>query len=233
VLPTGELINLFNLTANFENAHQVRGVNIALIRSSDQGATWSRRATIVDKQIVPRVTDPDTDQPYRSEDGLVEVAVNRNHGELYAVWQDGRFTGRAAVAFSMSTDGGVTWSPTIKINQTPALGNLNDQAFIPSVDVADDGTVGVTYYDFRNNTAGGGTATDLWLVHCHAACTSAANWQENHVAGPFDSRKAPFSRGFFLGDYVGLDHRGNTFTPFFTQTTATDPANQYYVEVGP
>jgi hypothetical protein len=26
---------------------------------------------------------------------------------------------------------------------------------------------------------------------------------------------------------------GKTFTPFFTQTTAADPANQYYAEVGP
>ena len=53
------------------------------------------------------------------------------------------------------------------------------------------------------------------------------------TAASFNSRLAPVARGFFLGDYVGLDNIGNTFTPFFTQTTATDPANQYYAEVGP
>ena len=35
------------------------------------------------------------------------------------------------------------------------------------------------------------------------------------------------------GDYVGLDNVGSTFTPFFTQTTAADPANEYYAEVSP
>lgn len=109
----------------------------------------------------------------------------------------------------------------------------NQQAWTASVHVADDGTVGVTYYDFRDNISGGGTDTDHWLVHCHADCTNPANWSENHVVGPFDSRRAPVARGFFLGDYVGLDNVGNTFAPFFTQTTVTDPANEYYAEVSP
>jgi hypothetical protein len=51
---------------------------------------------------------------------------------MYVVWQDGRFTGRAAIALSRSTDGGRSWSTPIKVNQTPLLGNLNDQAFTPS-----------------------------------------------------------------------------------------------------
>jgi hypothetical protein len=42
-----------------------------------------------------------------------------------------------------STDHGATWSQ-------------------PS-----DGTVGVPYYDFRNNTAAPGVPTDQWFVHCH------------------------------------------------------------------
>jgi hypothetical protein len=32
---------------------------------------------------------------------------------------------------------------------------------------------------------------------------------------------------------VGLDNIGNRFTPFFTQTTATDRANEYFATVGP
>jgi hypothetical protein len=32
---------------------------------------------------------------------------------------------------------------------------------------------------------------------------------------------------------VGLDNIANTFTPFFTQTAPTDPANEHYAEVGP
>ena len=41
----------------------------------------------------------------------------------------------------------------IKVNKTPTNIPIgNQQAFTPSVDVAADGTVAVTYYDFRNNT---------------------------------------------------------------------------------
>jgi hypothetical protein len=75
----------------------------------------------------------------------------------------------------MSGDGGQTWSTPIKVNQTPVLGNLNHQAFTPSVHVLPDGTVGVSYYDFRNNTAGGGTDTDYsWCTATPRAATRRA-----------------------------------------------------------
>jgi hypothetical protein len=237
VLPNGDLIDFFDLIHSTQNAPPgSRGLNIAFIRSTDQGETWSRRATIIDRHVAFQgmVVDPDTGQAHRTEDILPEVAVDPTSGNLYAVWQDLRFTGRSAVAFTMSTNGGASWTPTVKINQTPVLGNLNDQAFTPSVHVADDGTVGVTYYDFRNNTAGDGTTTDHWLAHCHTGCSNPANWSENHVAGPFDSRQAPVARGFFLGDYMGLDNIGNSFTPFFIQAIApADPTSAFYAEVGP
>ena len=39
--------------------------------------------------------------------------------------------------------------------------------------MAADGTVTVTYYDFRNNTASPATLdTDYFAVHCHASCAS-------------------------------------------------------------
>src|ERR687888_449131 len=113
-----------------------------------------------------------------------------------------------------SLDGGVTWSKKIQINQVPAT-----QAFTPNVYVAADGTVGVTYYDFRNNTPAPGLPTDYWFVHCHPAtqdCTSPLSWTtEAHVAGPFDMETAPNARGFFVGDYEGLARAGNSLVWFF------------------
>jgi hypothetical protein len=244
VLPDGDLVNLFTLIKITRGAMRTGEFFTAtLLRSEDRGSTWGPRAR--SGKIVPitisrmrtiGVTDPDTDEPHRVGDIIPDIAVDMNNGNLYAVWQDARFNNMEAdgIAFSRSTDGGFTWSAPIKVNATPTdIPIENQQAFTASVHVADDGTVGVTYYDFRNNTAGGGTDTDHWLVHCHQGCTESGNWSENHVAGPFDSRRAPVAGGFFLGDYVGLDNVGNTFTPFFTQTTATDPANEYYAEVSP
>jgi hypothetical protein len=244
VLPDGDLVNLFTLI-KFSGGVIPTGefFTASLLRSEDRGVTWgpqARRGEIVPITIgrmrTIGVLDPDTGEPHRVGDIIPDIAVDMESGKLYAVWQDARFNNMEAdaIAFSQSTDGGFTWSAPIKVNATPTgIPIENQQAFTASVHVADDGTVGVTYYDFRNNTAGGGTDTDHWLVHCHANCTNVANWSENHVAGPFDSRRAPDAGGFFLGDYVGLDNVGNTFTPFFTQTTATDPANEYYAKVSP
>jgi hypothetical protein len=238
VLPDGTLVDAFFLIRGSGIQPSLNQYREAVIISTDKGVTWSS-PIIVDRHVVAPVRDPDTGQAHRTGDIIPDVAVDTDTGDLYIVWQDGRFTGRAAVALSKSEDGGRTWSRPIKVNQTPPLGNRNDQAFTPSVHVADDGTVGVSYYDFRRNTAGGGTDTDHWLAHCHAPtedCTLASSWNEETrvTAASFNSRLAPVARGFFLGDYVGLDNIGNTFTPFYTETeSAADPTNEHYAEVGP
>ena len=119
------------------------------------------------------------------------------------------------IYFSQSADGGLTWSAPVKINKTPTnIPALDQQAFTATVKVAADGTVGVTYYDFRNNTSAPGLTTDYWFVHCHGACTNPANWDETHVAGPFDEEQAAYARGYFVGDYEGLVTIGNVFGPF-------------------
>src|SRR5262249_29388761 len=151
--------------------------------------------------------DPDTGRPIRAEGLIPDVAVDHN-GNLYAVWQDLRFRGVDEIAFSMSSDGGDTWSTPIRVNQTPENRDhpLNQQASVPTVHVAADGTVAVTYSDFRNNTPDPGAPTDYWIVHCHANCADPASWvNENRLTTTsFDIEQAPAARGpfgFFVGDY--------------------------------
>ncbi len=108
----------------------------------------------------------------------------------------------------------------MQINTVPST-----QAFTPSVAVAADGTIGVTYYDFRNDTSSPPLTTDYWIVHSH---DGGATWTEDHVAGPFDMTNAPVARGYFVGDYEGLASIGRSFVPLFIQTTSsssnmTDP----------
>jgi hypothetical protein len=244
----GELVNVFTLIRGAKNEKGTRGFHIAVIRSTDHGATWDREETIVDRFFRGVVIDPDSPLPtgvearHRTGDINAEIAVDRDSGAVYLVWQDSRFGPRSSIAFSQSLDGGVTWSDTIKVNQTPDLANnLNEQAFLPMVHVLDDGTVGVFYYDFRSNTADSGatTPTQAFMVHCHPSasvdCSDEASWgDEVEVTdGPFDSRRAPVARGFFLGDYVGLGQSGTAFHPFFTVTTAGDPATIVSREVFP
>lgn len=261
VLPEGILIDFFNEILNFRNddgGFQF-DFNLSLIRSSNRGVTWTPGRPVRAAKMLPRtlftpppdfisVYDPETGDAVRTEDVIPEVAVDPRTGTatLYAVWQDARFSNSGnfsdpallidEIAFSRSTDGGLTWSTPVKINKTPtniALGNR--QAFTPSVHVSADGTVAVTYYDFRNNTAAASLLTDYWIIHCHASCTNPANWT-NEIRltdTSFDMRQAPFAFGFFIGDYEGLAGRTNSFLTFFVQTTGTDPGNVYFRRVGP
>jgi hypothetical protein len=93
------------------------------------------------------------------------------------------------------------------------------------VQVAGDGTVAVLYYDFRNNTPAPGLPTDVWLTQ---SIDGGATWAEQHVTGPFDMKLAPNARGFFLGDYMGLEAIGDDLLAFFA-TTQGDAANVYSV----
>src|SRR5262249_42071665 len=143
---------------------------------------------------------------------FADVAVDPNNGNLYAVWADARFSGFQynSIAFSMSTDGGFTWSTPIRINQTPdtiPVGSRN--AFMPSIAVAGDGTVAVTYFDFRNpDGVASGLPTDVWIVRAHPGdnLTNPASWldEERLTNTSFNLEQAPVRFGEnFLGDYQG------------------------------
>jgi hypothetical protein len=210
-------------------------------RSTNRGDTWSEPIEVAPERAV-RVFDPDTGTSVRAGGGLPDIAVDNNpasagYGNLYAVWGDSFGSGKtkpqlhSTIVLTRSTDGGLTWSPLSRIDQSPG----DVQAFTPSVHVASDGTVGVTYYDFRHNTPGSGLPTDQWFIHCHPTsdCTDPANWEESHVDGPFDIENAPIAGGYFLGDYEGLASIGTTFTSFFSKTTATDKDNTYLATISP
>jgi BNR repeat-like domain len=235
VLPDGTLVNLFDEIHN-DNSKKQRGFSVRVMRSDDQGDTWSK-PIFVDLLGTIFVTDPESGDDVRTADIIPDVAVAPN-GDLYAVWQDARLNGGAAdgIALSRSTDGGLTWSPRVKVNKTPTNIPIgNQQAFTPSVHVAADGTVAVTYYDFRNNTNAAPLPTDYFVVHCHTACNNAANWGDEVqlTDESFDMRQAPFAGGFFTGDYEGLASAGNDFGAFFGLTHGTDPGSIFFRRVGP
>ena len=217
VLPNGDLINVFNLIHN-DNAHKRKGFKVALIRSKDKGETWDQSATIVSQLGTVGVRDPNTGAPVRTGDINPEVAVDRSNneatnGNLYIVWQDARFSGgdHDEIAFSRSTDGGHTWS-TPKVISTPS----GKPAFTPAIAVASDGTIGVTYYDFRNDDTDASLDTDVWIITSH---DGGDTWNEQQVGDSFDMTKAPITRarGFFVGDYIAQPVSGTTFHPVWIE----------------
>jgi hypothetical protein len=158
----------------------------------------------------------------RPGDSLFDVAVDPRSGAVYAVWEDGRFNGVDEVAFSKSTDGGLTWTTPRQIAETPASTNpLDEQAFTPSIDVSDDGTVAVNYYDFRNNTAAPGVPTDYWAI---TSSNGGTTWSPEirPTGSSFDGELAPNAGGAMIGDHEGLTHTGSTFIAAFEVTNPAD-----------
>jgi hypothetical protein len=256
VRPQGELINIFNLIRNVRRPGAPI-FNVTVMRSEDNGETWSG-AIRVARMVNPGVVDPDDGEPLRPGDPvrtgdiIPDIAVDPNSGQLYAVWQDERFSDSLfrfrrhdSIALSTSTDGGLTWSPAVKVNNTPTnIPSGNQQAFTPAVDVAQDGTVSVTYYDFRNNTPNANTLpTDYWVVHCHASETGDCSRGSQYGAevrltnAPFNMERAPDAGGYFLGDYEGLANdvagEGTEFTPLFSRPQGVDRATIFFRRVGP
>jgi hypothetical protein len=197
VLPDGTLVNAFFRVLFNQRTLQVR-LEQAIFRSSDQGRHWEKADTRVSDLQGATAFDTELGIPVRDAQELPDIAVNRTTGELYVVWQDTRFNdGLVGVVVSRSGDGGSTWSDPVPVNTIESV-----QAFLPVVAVNDDGTVGVLYYDFRNDVLGDDTLdTDVHL----ARFDSGLNFIDETRLTPssFDLRQAVITgpRGYFPGDY--------------------------------
>ena len=78
----GQLVDGFNFRSLTKGGNNNGFDNVAVIRSSDHGATWSNRPIIVSKLYEVDPVDPDNGDPIRSSGGIPEFAVNRTDGTL-------------------------------------------------------------------------------------------------------------------------------------------------------
>lgn len=183
---------------------------VTVLRSTDNGLTWSGP---IDIGVIPgtnAVVDPDTG--HRVVDGDLPVMAVGPQRAAYVAWTITDGPSRSAVMFARSADDGLTWS-------TPrALAAPVGQSFLPAVAVMADGTIGVAWYDTRNDKKGDGQlTTDRWLAYSR---DQGRTWQQIHFAGPFDMNTAwPDVRdtnlAHTLGDYTSLVAMPDGFASVF------------------
>jgi hypothetical protein len=168
------------------------GVRLVSKTSHDGGATFAGHVLI------------DHAQPSEPADmrtgALPSVTVDPVTGHLFAVWQDVRFRtdGLNDVAIARSVNGGRSWLLLGRVNNESA--RLHRDNFTPDV-AARGGRVFVTFRT-RSNQNGPSMSVDERFAQ---SSDDGRSFGDELVLGPSaDLRYAAESRGFFLGDYMGV-----------------------------
>jgi hypothetical protein len=221
-LPDGTLLTIFSRVDVDLADFSVRG-EIYAARSRDEGRTWSPAVQVASQPIQP-IFDAETGEQLPNQDLIIHSAAVAPDGSVDIAWDHDSSGTTGQIDVARSRDAGRTWTVT-------ALPRVRAFAFEPSIAVDAHGTVGLTWYDFRNDRPGDAAlTTDVWFAHSDDGST----WIQAHVAGPFDFRSAPFGR---LGEYQGLAGlRGRGFAAIFTMAAPlakNGPTDIFFARIGP
>ena len=209
--PRGEVYVAWEEFADFLNRE------IAIRKSTDHGESFGDIVTV--DEVTPVGDGFLLQGAFRSAFEFPSLAVDPSassgmHGHVYIAWHDARnlvvqdpLTGRygfADVLLSRSTDGGTTWSPPVQVNDNtePSRSGLGTDQYQPGVAVDHTGTIGVCFYDRREDAHN-------FLIDrvCAASTTAGASWTntqmttQNFAAVPSQDFLV---NPFYMGDYDSL-----------------------------
>jgi hypothetical protein len=201
--------------------------SVAFVKSTDHGATWSQPQIIAPFNSLGVHNPNNIRQSLRVGDGLEEVAIDPSSRKLYVVWESSTNYQKQLkqslgawddeILLTSSSDFGATWStPTVVHHLDSGL-----PTYTPTVAV-NGNRVAVTYYDNRYLQPGQTNAlpTDYWV----SISTDGGAFVEQRITTKsFDQLSAPVARGFFLGDYEGLQRSGSGFEAMFVKTNCDEP----------
>jgi Neuraminidase (sialidase) len=163
------------------------------MRSTDQGKTWSGP---IDAASFTYTTGVDPGRGSQLRFSGQNVVATASGNAIYVSWYENH-DDFSSIQVARSEDAGAHWrTPAVVVREKM-------EAFLPTLAVSGNGTLGVLWFDFRHyNKSNGRLDTDVWFS---TSRDRGAHWSERHAAGPFDMRSAPASRlGPFIGDYMGL-----------------------------
>jgi len=146
-------------------------------------------------------------------------------GRIYVTYMDKSPTGADTdVYVRFSDNSGQTWSPEVKVNDD------TNQAyqFHPAIDVAPDGTVGVSFYDTRTDPTNDEKTNRVWSYSTDGGVT----WSANEIVTTATSDESGFGDPNDYGDYEGMSASGLAHPSFglvWTDSRASATAEDMFV----
>lgn len=112
--------------------------NEIVAKSTDGGATWVRNLA---GAVTGLGQGPDG--------GAQQLAIDPSSGALYLVYQEKLPHGDQDIYFQKSTDGAVTWSTPLRVNDDATANKVRQH--VPRIAVAPNGRIDVVWLDHRNS----------------------------------------------------------------------------------
>jgi hypothetical protein len=175
-------------------------------KSTDGGATWGADHVVTTYRtnttsffvcIPPQPDRCVVPMPFTA----VDNSGGAHNGRLYATYPDKDPVGADwNVYVRYSDDGGTTWSAEAKVND-----DTGGYQFFPAISVAPNGTVGVSFYDTRDDNAVDHKTNRYWSFSTDGGVTWAANQKVSRA----QSDESGVGDANDYGDYEGTDSSSN------------------------
>jgi BNR repeat-like domain len=219
VLPNGTLLAIFARADFLTGLAELR-----VARSLDEGRTWLPAVVAGVIPLPAEVHDPETGEQL-PQPGFPTSAVAPD-GTVYIAFENSSTPDSGAIGLIRSRDGGLSWTRA-------TLPGVSAFAFEPAIAVDGHGTVGVIWYDLRNDRPGdAATTADLWFAHSN---DRGVSWRQIHVAGPTDLRTAAPPAQNRVGEYQGLAGLPRGFAAAFTLArpqAKNGPTDIFFARIG-
>lgn len=153
-------------------------IHVGYASSNNGGVTWNVTENAFD---VNGITGLLPDKGNIRVNGLPDIAVDNSGGErngwIYIVTGQKNLAPAGSdpdIILNLSSDGGHTWSPAIRVNQDPI--NNGKIQYFPTVHIDMFGAVNIIFYDDRNTTS---DSTGVFLAR---STDGGHSWKEYEIS---------------------------------------------------
>ncbi len=179
---------------------------IVFDKSTNRGESWLANDIFIDEMPGGWAFDiPGIDRCNGMPITVCDLSDGPNRGTIYVNWSDQR-NGEydTDIWLSKSTDGGISWSEAVRVNDDPA----GKQQFFSWMAI--DQTNGKLYFVFYDRRNYEDTQTDVYMAMSGDGGQTFTNFKIS------DSPFTP-NAGIFFGDYTNISAHNNIVRPIWTR----------------